>query len=243
MALSSVWRLLPQCYSCFLRVCLLVLAPSSPPLFFVQTAQTKSQTEAEKRRKKMPMSARRGIRERRWKTGDGEEGKRKLLLRTFKNVSNEEEKENEEGRRGGRRRSQQQPPPDSGFREALSSVIATAVLPPPGLREPPPAESSLPLLSVFFFSIPFVSSKNTSSTIFPVFAEHRMCCAPTESAYSFASASSTCLFFSKSLLFPAITNTIFFPTIFRSSLTQFRTLLKDSRSVMSYTSKAPLASL
>jgi hypothetical protein len=60
--------------------------------------------------------------------------------------------------------------------------------------------------------------------------------------YFIASPSSTARFFSKSILFPAITITMSFPTIFRNSLTQFLTLWNDSASVMSYTRSAPAAS-
>lgn len=57
--------------------------------------------------------------------------------------------------------------------------------------------------------------------------------------YSAASLSSTCLFFSRSTLFPAIAIIISFPTIFLNSLTHFLTLTNDSASVISYTNNAP----
>ena len=54
-----------------------------------------------------------------------------------------------------------------------------------------------------------------------------------DKAYFTASASSTCLFFSKSILLPAIRIIISLPTILRNSFTQVFTLLNDSASVIS----------
>jgi hypothetical protein len=83
------------------------------------------------------------------------------------------------------------------------------------------------------------SAKKTSFTPWLSFALVRICCAPTEAAYSSASSIVTWAFFCRSFLFPAMQMEISSPTILRSSRTQFFTRANESTSVMSYTSRAP----